>query len=417
MMLAGTQNTDYYKTHLFTLFTCLWFVGIIAGEKAPALLSISMIGQVLSIILLTHPKKLWTNFVANKGMLVFSLSFVFLLISFFYSENLKYLGERLQIKLPILLYALVWPSIGVLNNKQLKTIFYTLVTVAVISTAAILTNYALHFDEINQLYLQSKIMPGPINHIRFSLLIVFSTYAIYFYIKQKYFNTNLEKNLLTLACLFFILFLHIYSVRSGLLTLYAVIGVALINQLLITKNFKQLIVAVGILIVLAGISIMVSPTMRNKLINTQQDVSVYTNEADPNFNSLATRMVSYKTAIEIAKENILLGCGQGDLKDKNDALFKRDYPSITTPIIPHNQFIYYLAATGLVGLIIFTFAFTAPLWVNKFYKFEFMQVAYVILLLAFQFEAMIETQIGVACTLLIVLLPYYLGQQRKKATN
>lgn len=415
MMLSEQNKIDHYKTTLFTIFTCLWFVGIIVGEKAPALLSISMIGQVLSIILLTHPKKLWTNFVANKSMLLFSLSFVFLLISFFYSENLKYLGERLQIKLPILLYALAWPSIGSLNTKQLKIIFYALVTVCVISTAGILTNYALHFDEINQLYLQSKIMPGPINHIRFSLLIVFATYAIYYYIKQRYFNTNLEKNLLMVACLFFILFLHIYSVRSGLLTLYAVIGLALVNHLLITKNIKQLLAAVGILVVLAGISLMVSPTMRNKLINTQQDVSVYTNQADPNFNSLATRMVSYKTAIEIAKENILWGCGQGDLKDKNDALFKRDYPSITTPIIPHNQFIYYLAATGLVGLIIFTFAFTAPLWVNRFYQFEFMQVAYVILLLAFQFEAMIETQIGVACTLLIVLLPYYLSQQRRKA--
>ena len=359
-MLSEQNKIDHYKTTLFTIYTCLWFVGIIVGEKAPALLSISMIGQVLSIILLTHPKKLWTNFVANKSMLLFSLSFVFLLISFFYSENLKYLGERLQIKLPILLYALAWPSIGSLNTKQLKTIFYTLVAVCVISTAGILTNYALHFEEINQLYLQSKIMPGPINHIRFSLLIVFSTYAIYYYIKQRYFNTNLEKNLLMVACLFFILFLHIYSVRSGLLTLYAVIGLALVNHLLITKNIKQLLAAVGILIVLAGISLMVSPTMRNKLINTQQDVSVYTNQADPNFNSLATRMVSYKTAIEIAKENILWGCGQGDLKDKNDALFKRDYPSITTPIIPHNQFIYYLAATGLVGLLIFTFAFIAP---------------------------------------------------------
>ncbi|MFN3446215.1 MAG: hypothetical protein ACK44D_10775, partial [Bacteroidia bacterium] len=236
MMLSEQNKIDHYKTTLFTIFTCLWFVGIIFGEKAPALLSISMIGQVLSIILLTHPKKLWTNFVANKSMLLFSLSFVFLLISFFYSENLKYLGERLQIKLPILLYALAWPSIGSLNTKQLKTIFYTLVAVCVISTAGILTNYALHFEEINQLYLQSKIMPGPINHIRFSLLIVFSTYAIYYYIKQRYFNTNLEKNLLMVACLFFILFLHIYSVRSGLLTLYAVIGLALINHLLITKN-------------------------------------------------------------------------------------------------------------------------------------------------------------------------------------
>jgi O-antigen ligase len=124
-------------------------------------------------------------------------------------------------------------------------------------------------------------------------------------------------------------------------------------------------------------------------------------------------MVSYKTALEIAKENIWLGSGQGDLQDKNNALFRRDYPSIITPIIPHNQFIYYLAATGLIGLIIFSLSFTAPLWISKFYKIELMQFAYAILLIAFQFEAMIETQIGVACTLLIVLIPYYLSQNRK----
>ena len=412
-MLSEQNKISHYKTTLFTLFTCLWFVGIIAGEKAPVILSITMIGQLLSVLLLTHPKKLWRNFINNKAMAFFSLSFLFLLLSFFYSDNLKYLGERLQIKVPILLYALIWPSIGILSKKQIKAIFYSLVSVCVISAGGILTNYALHFEEINQLYLQSKIMPGPINHIRFSLLIVFTTYIIYYYIKQNYFKSRLEKTLLEMACLFLILFLHIYSVRSGLISLYAVITLVLINHVIITKNFTQIIKVITALIMIVGLSLIISPTMRNKLINTQQDVNVYANQKDPNFNSLATRMVSYKTALKIAKENILWGCGQGDLKDKNDALFKRDYPSIVTPIIPHNQFMLYLAATGLIGLIIFTIAFTAPFWLNKFYKFELMQVAYVILLLAFQFEAMIETQIGVACTLLIVLFPYYLSQQRK----
>ncbi len=412
-MLSEQNKIDNYKTTLFTVFTCLWLVGIIAGEKAPALLSITMIGQLLSVLLLTHPKKLWNNFINNKAMAFFSLSFLFLLLSFFYSDNLKYLGERLQIKIPILLYALIWPSIGVLSKIQFKVIFLSLIGICVISAGGILTNYALHFEEINQLYLQSKIMPGPINHIRYSLLIVFAICVIYYYIKQQHIESKTEKNLLMAAAIFLILFLHIYSVRSGLLTLYAVIVISTINQAIATKNYKQVGVTIGALIVIIMISLAVSPTMRNKLINTKQDVNVYANQEDPNFNSLATRMVSYKTALEIAKENILWGCGQGDLKDKNDVLFKRDYPSITTPIIPHNQFIYYLAATGLVGLIIFTFTFTAPLWVNKFYQFEFMQVAYVILLLAFQFEAMIETQIGVACTLLIILFPYYLSQQRK----
>jgi len=411
-MVQRKSNTDYYKTVFFTLFTCLWFVGIILGEKAPAMLSICSIGQVLSIIILTHPKKLWANFISDKGMLIFSLSFLFLLLSFFYSDNLKYLSERLQIKVPILLYALIWPSIGVLSQKQIKVIFYSLIIICVISASGILTNYALNYDEINELYLQSKIMPGPINHIRYSLLIVFVICVIYYFIKQQLIESKIEKKLMMATAIFLILFLHIYSVRSGLLTLYAVIAIGVINQVIATKNYKQIGIAVGALVGIVMISLAISPTLRNKLINTKQDVNVYANQEDPNFNSLATRMVSYKTALEITKENIWLGCGQGDLRDKNDALFKRDYPSIITPIIPHNQFIYYLAATGLIGLIIFSLTFTAPIWVNQFYKYELMQFAYAILLIAFQFEAMIETQIGVACTLLFVLIPYYLSQKR-----
>jgi len=411
MMLSEQNKIDNYKTTLFTVFTCLWLVGIIAGEKAPALLSITMIGQLLSVLLLTHPKKLWNNFINNKAMAFFSLSFLFLLLSFFYSDNLKYLGERLQIKIPILLYALIWPSIGVLSKIQFKVIFLSLISICVISAGGILTNYALHFEEINQLYLQSKIMPGPINHIRYSLLIVFAICVIYYYIKQHA-ESKTEKKLLMATAIFLILFLHIYSVRSGLLTLYAVIAIGVINQVIATKNYKQIGIAVGALVGIVMISLAISPTLRNKLINTKQDVNVYANQEDPNFNSLATRMVSYKTALEIAKENIWLGSGQGDLQDKNDALFRRDYPSIITPIIPHNQFIYYLAATGLIGLIIFSLSFTAPLWISKFYKIELMQFAYAILLIAFQFEAMIETQIGVACTLLFVLIPYYLSQKR-----
>ncbi len=415
-MLSEQNKIDHYKTTLFTAFTCLWFVGIIAGEKAPAVLSITMAGQLLSVLLLTHPKKLWSNFINNKAMAFFSLSFLFLLLSFFYSDNLIYLGERLQIKVPILLYALIWPSIGVLSKKQFKVIFYSLVVICLISAGGILTNYALHFEEINQLYLQSKIMPGPINHIRYSLLIVFAICVIYYYIKQQHTESQTERKLLMVAALFLILFLHIYSVRSGLLTLYAVIAIGVINQVIATKNYKQTGVAVGALVGIVMISLAISPTMRNKLINTKQDVNVYANQEDPNFNSLATRMVSYKTALKIAKENIWFGCGQGDLRDKNDALFKRDYPSIITPIIPHNQFIYYLAATGLIGLIIFSLTFTAPIWISKFYKLELMQFAYAILLIAFQFEAMLETQIGVACTLLIVMIPYSLSTRQKKIT-
>lgn len=408
MVLQENGQIPALRNNLFTLFTCIFFAGIIVGEKAPALLSIGMAGQVLSILLLTPPKKVWNAFTADKSMWLFSISFLFLLLSFLYSSNMNHLLERLKIKVPFLAYALIWPSIGALNKKQKLSIFYVFVGIVVVTAAGILTNYMMHFDEINQLYLESKIMPGPINHIRFSLLVVFAICFIYHYLRHELLlKSCTEARVLVGLGIFLMVFLHIYSVRSGLLALYAVLFIALINYVVTTKNFKHVMTSMLVIVGIGISSFMISPTMRNKLINTQQDVTVYTNAEDPNYNSLATRMVSYKTGLEIFRENMLFGCGQGDLEDKNAALFKRDYPSVITPIIPHNQFIYYLAATGIIGLIIFSISFTAPLWVNRFYRFEFMQLGYAILILAFQFEAMIETQIGVASTIVMVFIPFY----------
>lgn len=417
MVLQENGQIPVLRSKLFTLFTCVFFAGIVMGEKAPALLSIGMAGQVLSILLLTHPKKLFQAFIKEKSMWIFSISFLFLLLSFFYSTNLPHLLERLKIKVPFLAYALIWPSIGLLSKKQKQLIFYAFTGIVSLTALGILINYLLHFDEINQLYLESKIMPGPINHIRFSLLVVFAICFIYHHIRHELLlQSSVHTKILTGVGIFLMVFLHIYSVRSGLLALYAILFIALINYVVTTKNFKHVMVSMLVIVGIGISSFMISPTMRNKLINTQQDVNVYTNAEDPNYNSLATRMVSYKTGLEIFKEHALFGCGQGDIEDLNAALFKRDYPSVITPIIPHNQFIYYLAATGIVGLIIFALSFTAPLWVNGFYKFEFMQLSYATLILAFQFEAMIETQVGVATTIVMVFIPYYFCKYKTTIT-
>lgn len=409
-----TKSMDYdrLKKNLFTLFTCLLFIALIGAEKAPALLSIAMICQALSIILFTAPKKLFAQFMAQRPLVLFSFCYLFLLLSFFYSENTQYLFERLQIKLPLLLYPLICPSIGRLTHSQKQLIVITAIGVILGSVFGILVNYVLHFDLINSLYLQSKIMPGPIHHIRFSLLTVFAIYLCYHCAQQT--ANKAQQIALSVTGIFFIVFLHIYSVRSGLLSLYVIILILLVNYTIKTRNIRNLAIAMLILVIIAGGSILLSPTLKNKISNTTADVNVYQNQEDPNFNSLATRIVSYKVAMEIFRENIWFGCGQGDLKDKNDALFRKDYPTVLTPIIPHNQFIFYLAATGITGVLIFIVSFLAPLWNKQNFRSEFLLVSYVILVVAFQFEPMLETQLGVATTLIIIFVPYYLLQQKRQ---
>lgn len=405
-MTTNEQTTSGIKQWLFTGATCLLFASIIAGERAQALLSICMGLQLASILFLTKPSVLIKNFTSNRALFWFSFSFLFLIVGFLYNQNLKYLAERLQIKLPFLLYALLWPSAPKLAGTHLRALVWAYTAVITATVTCILGNYALHFAEINQMYLESKIMPGPISHIRFSLLVVFGIYFIYYFIKNELaFKPTTERNVLIAIALFLCVFLHIYSVRSGILTLYVTTALVLFNHIWKSRNIKHLMVATSVIGCIGIGSFLLSPTMRNKLINTQQDVGVYQNDKDPNYNSLATRMVSYKTALELFEENIWIGCGQGDLKDKNDALFRQNYPTIVTPILPHNQFLLYLAATGILGVLVFTLSFTAPLWVDKGFKLEFLQVGYTILLIAFQFEPMIETQVGVICTILFIFIP------------
>lgn len=405
------MQTEQYKQWLFTVFTVLLFVALVLAEKTPALLSIATIGQAASVLLLTKPSTLLKNLTSNKAVILFILSYLFLLLSFFYSNNLSYLTERLQIKVPLLILPIVWINVGRLNQHLLRTLVFTFIGVISITCIGILANYFMHFKAINQLYLESKIMPGPINHIRFSLLAVFAVYLSYYFIKTYHCIINQKQVLvIVLNGLFLVLFLHIYSVRSGLLALYVTFAICLFNYFIRSRNIKHLLLAGLIIALTSASSFILSPTMRNKLLNTKQDVAVYKAGEDPNYNSISTRFVSYKVALSIFKTNIWFGCGQGDLADENNARFREQYPSIITPIIPHNQFILYMAATGIIGLLIFVVCFTAPLWYAKFYKFEIMQIGYGIILLAFQFEAMIETQVGVMCTVLLLFISYYLVQ-------
>lgn len=403
-----------HHSNLFAISNVFILGGIIVAEKAPAILSVAMGFQLLCILLFTKPKSLLQNLLSDKGLLIFCFGYIFLLSSFFYSQNYNYLFERLQIKIPLLIAPIIWASAPIFDLKRIRLVVFSFAAIIFITASGIILNYLMHYEAVNQMYLESKIMPGPINHIRFSLLVVFIIYMIFNHLKYNLnFKNNLETKLLATTGVLLVIFLHVYSVRSGLLALYCIIGLTLFNHLIHTKNFKQITIAGFCIMFIGLISFAVSPTMRNKLVNTKQDVSVYKNNQDPNYNSLSTRMVSYKTGLQIFQSNILWGCGLGDLKDENDALFKSQYPTIETPIIPHNQFLYYLAATGLIGFLVFCFTFIAVPLFNQYFKYEYLQAIYLTLIVAFQFEAMLETQIGVAVAITLIFISRHLVKSQK----
>jgi len=191
-----------------------------------------------------------------------------------------------------------------------------------------------------------------------------------------------------------------------MIALYALIFYFLMKFLFQKGTWKQWIIYVGLFLASPFIAYYSSNSIQSKVNATLADISEYKQNKGNEFNSLGKRMVSYEVAFQVFLENPLLGCGIGDLENTNRRIFKEEHPDIQTVIIPHNQFIYLLMGSGLIGTLIFSFAFYFPLFFKQNYHNSLLVAQYIILTLSFQTEPMLETQLGVAFSILFILFPW-----------
>ncbi|OYU96318.1 MAG: hypothetical protein CFE21_07935 [Bacteroidetes bacterium B1(2017)] len=409
------------KARQYVFFVCCLGIssGMLLIDFIRILPSISMVVLVLlGISYLLKPIALEGR-QNSKPFYSLALTFAILLPSILYSENHSYLFERWQIALPYLLLPIAFIKIPKLSTRRhfllYESYFFFILLISLIAFVYYLFNQQL----INQLYLESRVMPTIVSHHpTLSLMIVFAIYVSYWlYQSKRYYKLPLEKNIFLLGGTFLFIFIHVFSVRSGLLALYVIILVELGRWIFQKKQYKKALISGAILILVGTATLFLSPTVSNKIANTTQDLNNYQNEGSANNQSLGSRIISYKNAIQIAQNTSLLwGCGLGDLEDLNLEIFKTQYPEISKPIIPHNQFLYYLAAIGILGVIMFTLFFYFPLFYQKAFLDPLLLIHVIIISIGFQFEAPMETQIGVAYTLIFILLPIHqkFGARAKK---
>jgi O-antigen ligase len=330
--------------------------------------------------------------------------------SVFYSDNTQFLFQKWQIAVPYLLLPLALEKIPIFSKTHFYRLYLLYFSSVFLICVFAFVNYLLNQAVINQMYLESKVMPTLVSHHpTFSLMIVFACYVGYYLFQQDgILLFKNEKKLLLVGGIFLFIFLHIFSVRSGLLALYALLFMELLRIAVQTKQVKKVLIAGLLFIVIGGATMFLSPTVSNKITNTTQDLSNYKNNGSANNQSLSSRIISYKNAFRIAQESsIWFGCGLGDLDDLNQAIFAKEYPDVSKPIDPHNQFLYYYAALGIVGLLIFTLSFYFPLVYKKAYQNRLLFAHYFILTIGFMFEAPFANQLGVAYSAIFIMLPLH----------
>jgi len=137
--------------------------------------------------------------------------------------------------------------------------------------------------------------------------------------------------------------------------------------------------------------------LSNRIYQVLWEYQHYTNTGNPSGHSVMQRIEYLKAALEIARKNLLLGVGTGDLQLEFDKQYVEMNSSLDKEwrLRAHNQYVTMLIAFGIPGLLLFILALFYPPLKNKAFKDYFFFVFFVIALLSMLNEDTLETQAGV----------------------
>lgn len=374
-----------------------------------AMISIGMIGIVLIYVL----TKSWGKTFSFKSadLILFFLAPVLLLylVGGVWTENYSYWLDRIQVKLPLLFLPLgAWAIKDVVRQRTMDLLILIFVSLCAATALASFVYYILHFKEITESYKHAKTTPTIIEHIRYSLLLSIAVFAsVQAYLKSSLLVTKTQKNLVAGMGIFIFIFLHVLSIRSGLLALYATGFVWLIVYVFQSGRKKFL------LVLPAGFAFLVLmyffvPSLHNKVNYMVRDVSQFATGKSVNNYSDGNRLLSMKIGTRVGLEHPVIGVGSGDVQDEMNVVYKNEYPDIDKRnwLIPHNQFVYIFTALGMVGLLIFVFCLVYPLFNQYVLNDVFCLAVLISSYTSFLSESTLELQQGIVLVSLLFCLAY-----------
>ncbi len=345
------------------------------------------------------------EFSKYSHFLVITLYFFIVLFSFWQVEgDNSYWLERLRIKVPFLLIPLAYLGLPKLNKGSFCRILYYFIAMMAISVIGVLALYFTRFEEVNLMLKQGQHLATPCNHIRFSQLVALAVLAGWYLIKQRYSqgvgSHNVIIKVLTVALFIAI---HILSVKTGIVALYTALFILALRHIYTTRKFAIGIAVLATLIILPLVAYKTIPSFSEKAHYTIYDFQMY-NEGQGDKYGDSGRLTSLKVGMDIFIKSPVLGVGAGNLRSEVVSKFKSSYPEYSKPLMPHNQFLFVLAGSGVVGGILFLVAFLFPLFYGGAFRNDFYLGFYTLFFVSFMVEHTIENALGVGMFSSMILL-------------
>ncbi len=372
---------------------------------ALALFQLKIDGPKVSLTLRDTLQENLRNYWQNKAWLAVSVPFLLVLVSWLWSSDLGYTLERLRIKLPFLVLPFAFASMPLLRKREVYTILYFLLVIMSIISAYVLVNFIANFHAVMADLGRGGHLPTPSNHIRFSLVLALTILGGgalwaegFHFVEQKK-----ERWLIGGMTLFLFAFIHILSVRSGLVSLYIALLALGAWFVLVKKRYLLGLAGIAGVLALPVLSYLTVPSFKAKLDYARWDYRQFQQGIGADYPD-AERFASMQVGLNIGREHPLLGIGAGDLKQEVKRRYETGLVGGYKYRMPHNQLVTIFAGTGLVGLSLFLTGFFFPLFYRKNWRNPLFLALHAVIFSSFFVENTTENNFGVSLYLFFLLI-------------
>jgi O-antigen ligase len=305
------------------------------------------------------------NFKGNKEAILFILFicfFIWQLAGLLFADSLNIGFERIFKRLSFLLFPLVlfYPGNRIIKNIHLMLELFAICTLLYIiycfvnavhnsliiqSGKLIFNPHPLEYDYENYFY-SSRLS----NLVHPSYLAMYVVLSVLISLENLFDSsiTRFRRGLWIVIIFVFFTVLYLLSSRAGILA--GIIILPLYFLLKFYGKFSKWIILIVVVIIVAVFAEIAKTN--EKVLSSIKGIT--NNSFDETLKS-DERLLIWKSALGVIKENIVLGVGTGDASEKLKEEFKnRGYVNgFYDNLNAHNQFLEILLENGLIGLILF----------------------------------------------------------------
>ncbi len=368
--------------------------------------------QPFRIKFLLTPSRVKESIRQKASIWVFALFWLIYFLSILYAGDVQEWWQLTHPKFAFLLIPMSFAMLQPFTRKEYMLIMLCMIIMVVWSTIWVQVAYYGDFELLNKSLGYGASLPTPGSHIRFSVITAISMIlCLGFAIENWTVKFRWERWIYGMTGVYLFYFLHILSVRSGLVIAYAGLLVLTIFYFRQLKPWKKLVLA-SLIIIAPILAYRTLPGLQWKVGYTLYDLKEFQKGQGDNYSD-SQRWVSWGAGIDIGNRHPFFGAGTGKFRAELDTYYKAKSKEYNWR--PQNQWINVFAIFGLFGLTVFLFILIYPMTISFFWKPLMLPAIYIMHLVSMMAEHALDSAVGTSLFLLTTLLG--LSYQSGTASN